>query len=104
MPLYNSGLMTNPERKIFIPLGDKYRSDLEEAAFDEAWRISHEIMEEEYSKGKITASGRVPLKILDSFDPTHCRQKGIIAMGGYFVTIEERKMPRKDFRKGKISP
>jgi len=29
--------MANPERKIFVPLGDKNRFDLEKAAFDEAW-------------------------------------------------------------------
>ena len=96
--------MANPERKIFVPLGDKNRPDLEKAAFDETWELNREIIEEEYSQGRIVVGGIESLQKLPFINPIYYLKKGITAMGGYLVTIKERKLPRKDFKPRKSSP
>ncbi|MCJ7792826.1 MAG: hypothetical protein MUP45_02515 [Candidatus Marinimicrobia bacterium] len=90
--------MVNPERKIYVPLGDKNRPDLEKAAFDEAWNLNHEIIENEYLAGRIVVGRVESLHRLPFINLIYYFKKGIITMGGYLISIEERKMPRKDFR------
>jgi len=91
--------MANPERKIYVPLGDKNRPDLEKAAYDEAWNLNHEIIESEDAKGRIVVGIVESLHRLPFINPIYYFKKGIIAMGGCLISIEERKMPRKDFKK-----
>ena len=90
--------MINPERKIYVPLGDKNRPDLEKAAFDEAWNLNREIIDNECSEGRIVVGIVESLQKLPFINPIYYLKKGIIAMGGYLISIEERKMPQKDFR------
>lgn len=87
--------MRNPERIIFVPLGDKNRPDLEQAAFDEAWELNHEVIEKEYSKGRIVIGGIESLQRLSFINPIYYLKKGITSLGGYLIKVEEIKIPRK---------
>ncbi|KPJ70270.1 hypothetical protein AMJ51_02385 [Microgenomates bacterium DG_75] len=95
--------MINPERKIFVPLGDKTHEKLERAASYEAWDLVQGIIREEESKGRIVIGGTESLQKLPWVNPISHLKKGIIALGGYLVTIKEREKPRKDFRPRKSS-
>lgn len=87
--------MKSPERIIYVPLGDKNRPDLEQAAFDEAWELNHEVIEKEYSKGR-TVIGRIEsLQRLSFINPIYYLKKGITSLGGCLVKIEEVKIPRR---------
>ncbi len=65
--------------------------------------VSHEILEEEYSKRRILVSSIESLQQLPFINLIYYLKKGIIAVGGYLVTIEERKKPRKKFRPRRTS-
>jgi len=82
--------MANPERVIFVPLGDKTHENLQEAAQYEAWKLSREIQEEENLKGRKVTAGVFSLQRLPRVNPFHYLRKGISAMDGYLVEIEEK--------------
>lgn len=85
--------MKNPERIIFVPLGDKRHENLERAASYEAWKLSREILERENSREFRLSI--ISLQKHPKVNPIYYLRKGIAFLGGYLIKIEEIKIPRK---------
>lgn len=84
--------MKNPERIIYVPLGDKIHENLKTAASYEAWKLSRDILEREGSR-----EFRVSILSLQKHPRVNLiyyLEKGITTMGGYLVKIEKMKNPQ----------
>lgn len=81
--------MKNPERIIFVPLGDKAHGNLERAASYEAWKLSQDIHGEEESKGRMVAVSVESLQKHPRVNPFYYLKKGMTTMGGYLVKVKE---------------
>lgn len=83
--------MKSPERIIYVSLGDKTHDDLEGAASQEAWKLSRDILEKENNVSVFRES----LQRLPRVNLIYYLKKGITAMGGCLVKVEEIKIPRR---------
>lgn len=84
--------MKSPERIIYVPLGDRTH---ERAAFCEACKLTREIVEEEFSKGRFVSATAESLQQHPKVSKFYYLRKPIQAMGGYLVKIEKMKTPRR---------
>lgn len=83
--------MKNPERIIFVPLGDKANPDLERSGSYEAWKLSRDLLGEEKDVMVSTESLQKHPKV----NLIYNLKKGITSLGGYLVKIQEIKIPRR---------
>ena len=85
--------MKNPERIIYVPLGDKAHENLGRAASYEAWKLSRDILEKENSREFRVSI--ISLQKHPRVNPIYYLEKGITIMGGYLVKIEKIKSHQK---------
>lgn len=84
--------MRNPERVIYIPLGDRTH---ERAASCEACKLTREIVEEEFLKGRFVSATAESLQQHPKVSKFYYLRKPVQAMGGFLVKVEKVKIPRK---------